>query len=149
MSARGSGGNFVYQEPLYDEATGFITLTLAKAVFSAGQLKGVVGADFTIDAFCDLANSMNISKNGIVHIINRQGILLTSTEREEILKRNYFDRNKIAGGSFDRKEYLDGTPKSIIKGDSYYAVAPLGDTPWFAVAQGPMSDFTGKIRLYS
>lgn len=140
-----SNGKMVYQEPAYDEASNEIVLSFAKASLNEnGRPVGVVGLDMTIEALSNLAEDVEISQNGIVRIVNANGLFLTSPDERDVLKKNFFEEVEFAK-ELKPSVFLNDEYKSEIHNGKYYSVSRIGDTPWFAIAEGPVSDFTGSL----
>lgn len=138
-------GDFFYQEPTFDDAAKEIIISFCKAAIDDnGKTTGVVGLDITIEAFSDLAEDVDISENGIVRIVDANGLFITSPNEEDILKKNFFEENKFAKDILP-SEFLNDESKVEIHDGTYYSVSRIGDTPWFAIAEGPVSDFTGSF----
>lgn len=140
-----ANGKMVYQEPSYDEAANEIVLSFAKASLNEnGRPVGVVGLDMTIEALSDLAKDVDISENGIVRIVNSNGLFLTSPDERDVLKKNFFEEVEFAK-ELKPSVFLNDEDKAEIHNGTYYSVSRIGETPWFAIAEGPVSDFTGTL----
>lgn len=140
-----AGGKLVYIEPSFDISTKEINLSFTKAVVGEnGNVTGVVGLDITIEALSDLAENVDISKNCIVRIVNSEGVFLTSPDELDVLNKNFFEENDFVK-NLNPYTFLNGEQKSVIYKNTYYSVSRIGNTPWFAIAEGPVSDFTGTF----
>lgn len=140
-----ANGKIVYQEPSFDEASNEIVLSFSKAAIGEnGRPVGVVGLDITIGALSDLAENVDISENGIVRIVDSNGLFLTSPDERDVLKKNFFEENEFAK-DIKPATFLNDESKTEIHDGMYYSVSRIGETPWFAIAEGPVSDFTGTL----
>lgn len=140
-----ANGKLVYQEPAFDEASNEINLSFSKAVMSEnGKPVGVVGLDITIEALASLARDVNISKNGIIRIVDENGMFLTSPDERDVLKKNFFKENDFAK-DLKPSEFLNDEAKSEFHDGKYYSVSRIGESPWYAIAEGPVRDFTGTL----
>ncbi len=140
-----ANGKLIYLEPAFDEASNEINLSFSKAVMNENKKPvGVVGLDMTIAALSDLAEAVNISENGIVRIVDSNGLFLTSPDERDVLKKNFFEEDDFAH-DLKPSVFLNDEDKAEIYRNTYYSVSRIGETPWFAIAQGPVSDFTGSL----
>ena len=145
-----------FSDPYIDSNTGKLCITFSKAVKnSKGDVVGVAGLDVTLDKIVDMVGKINISKNSSVCIVTKKGLYMTNPDPKKIMAANYFDdsdlfkaseRNKNAPASID--EYLDGTVKSFIMGNKFYAVSQIGTSPWYVVTEGPVKDFVFEFQRH-
>lgn len=71
-------------------------------------------------------------------------MFITNKDAEKITAENYFDNSLISKSGYNARNYLDGKTHSFIVDKNYYSVSPCEGTPWFVVAEGPVSDFTAS-----
>lgn len=140
-----ANGKLIYLEPAFDEASNEINLSFSKAVMDENERpSGVVGLDITIEALSDLAADVDISENGIIRIVNADGLFLTSPDERDVLNNNFFEENDFVK-DVKPSVFLNNESKAEIHDGNYYSVCRIGETPWFAIAEGPVSDFTGVL----
>lgn len=140
-----NNGKLTYLEPDFDEASNEINLSFSKAIIGDNNRPyAVVAVDVTMEAFSDLVEIVEISKNGLVRIVDKNGLYLTSPDEREILEKNFFEENDFAN-DIKPSDFLNDEPKAEIHDRKYYSVSRIGDTPWFVIAEGPVSDFTGSL----
>lgn len=76
-------GKMTWTEPYLDEASGKLTVTVAKpAKNSKGELIGVVGADISLDVLSELVSETRLGKEGHFFIANSKGNILAHTDKE-------------------------------------------------------------------
>lgn len=76
-------GKMTWTEPYLDEASGKLTVTVAKpAKNSKGELIGVVGADISLDVLSELVSETRLGKEGNFFIANNTGNILAHTDKE-------------------------------------------------------------------
>lgn len=140
-----NNGKITYIEPAFDEASNEINLSFSKAVMGENNRPyAVVAVDVTMSAFSDLVEIVEISKNGIVRIVDKNGLYLTSPDQEEVLNTNFFEENKFAE-EIKPSDFLNEEKRSEIHDGKYYSTCRIGNTPWYVIAEGPVSDFTGSL----
>lgn len=147
--AEANAGDFTYTEPYVDYRSGNLCVTFAQAVYNNEEdFLGVAALDLNLDMFRDAVFDVYVSTHGKVHIVNSEGLYLTNDDASKIMKGNYIQESSISElGGYDVADYLDGLERAFIKNGRYYAVAPIGTSPWFAVVEGPVSDFNAKFKV--
>lgn len=76
-------GKMTWTEPYLDEASGKLTVTVAKpAKNSKGELIGVVGADISLDVLSELVSETRLGKEGHFFIANNTGNILAHTDKK-------------------------------------------------------------------
>ncbi len=144
-AAVANNGVFTYCDPYLDDRTGSVCITFSESVSDNGKVLGVAGLDITLNGLADLVRNINLSKNSIVNIITFDGTYLSCKDESKIFNANYFDDSNI-DDFYSQGEYLDGEQKSFIVGHRFYAVKKIGNSPWFAVVEGPVSDFNSFFK---
>ncbi len=149
MLAKANPGRINYTDPYVDDMSGEVCITLSKGCANKDGFLGVVAADITLNWLSDLVGEKSISPNGNIYILTDQAVFITNDDPELIMGRNYFYTVDLDSEKQD--EYLNGATKTIIKDGMYYTFTKVGSSPWYIVADGPVSDFTGNFVkiLYS
>ena len=150
LNAVEEGGGVYISEPYKTSAaTGTVCVTFSRLVFDEdGNEVGVIGTDLLLNNLSDVISSLELSKHSVVNIVDRQGLYLTNKDSNKLLKNNYFSDTKIDKKKYDYLNYFDGIDKAFIQGSNFYAVRKIGVTQWFAVIEGPISDFTGTSKMW-
>lgn len=136
-------GRAVFTEPYVDSMTNQLCVTVSYAVYKSSLL-GVGAADLILNDLTDLVNGFSISKNNNIYLVDENGLFITNKDAEKITAENYFDNSLISKSGYNARNYLDGKTHSFIVDKNYYSVSPCEGTPWFVVAEGPVSDFTAS-----
>ena len=132
-----------YSEPFTDVNTGKLIVTLSyRTLNRKGQLIGVSAADIVLDELSKAVKEINLSKNSLINIVNKDGLYITNDNFSSIMNKNYFDESSLKNVS--AREYLEGTDKAFLKNESFYGVKRIQNTNWYIVAEGPVSDFSGE-----
>lgn len=141
-------GKTVLTEPYTNARDGKMCVSIVKAVYNSRNVMiGVAGCDFTLENFTQTINNFAITQNSNLHILNREGLYITNSKSDAIMKDNYFDSPAMKYANITAKTHLNGEAKSFSKGKYFYAVKQVGDYGWFVVADSPTADFLGVFRF--
>ncbi|MEP0963994.1 MAG: cache domain-containing protein [Roseobacter sp.] len=142
-------------------------ITAASPVFNAdGNIRGVVGVDIDIEAISGFLSRLNIGKNGVALILNKNGDVIAHPDQNLIRRKNEdgtfrfvnIDEidDPVARAAFGG--LLTGNDVSVDRemsirfeygGSTYVStVMPvISDAlPWTIAVYAPESDFTGQIK---
>ena len=134
-------GEFSFEEAYVDAMTGSLCVTVSKSVENeSGKIVGVVAVDLLLSNLAKLVDTFPVSANGHLFMIGRNGVYMTSDDESKVATANYFADADLSQAA---DYYLDGSQKSFIDKGKFYSIHKVGKTPWFIVAEGPVSDFTG------
>ena len=137
-------GAVSFEEAYIDAMTNELCFTIAKAVKNnSGKIKGVVANDLRLSSLASMIQEVQISPRSHIYLLSSDGKYMTNDDETKIMNVNYFDDSKIP---YSQQEYLDGTPKTLIAGKTFYAIKQINKTPWFIAVEGPVLDFTGKAK---
>lgn len=132
-----------FTSPFVDADTGELAITISKSVNDMnGNVKGVVACDILLSRLVSLFQEIQISKNGRINMIDKDGYYMTHNDSFKIMKDNYFRETTFNGNI---KEWMNGELKSIVTDKYFYAVSKIGYSPWFVVIEGPTVDFKGQL----
>ena len=140
----------MYASDMYQNARfGAVCISFSRAVYDERRnLIGVAGFDIPLDELSKATDSLRISNNGYINVLDAKGVFLTNKDTSFIMTKNYFDLTSLDTRKYPASVYLDGKAKCFTQGKSFFAVRKIGESPWFAVVEGPVSDFTGRARFY-
>ena len=137
-------GDIAYEDVYVDATTGELCLTISKSVRNArGELLGVVAVDLLLSDLVRMVESFSVSQNSHIYLVSKDGTYISHPDTSKVGVANYFEDSGIP---FSAGEFLDGKQKALVDGGNFYAVDKIGDTPWFIVAEGPISDFSGNSK---
>ena len=147
--AEKNSGKFTFTEPYVDSRTGRVCTTFSQSVSgNDGKLLGVAAMDVMLDDLTKLVNETKISNNSSIYILLDDGRFLTNPDENKIINVNYFDEEiaeVLKKEGLTVSQYLDKNIRAFIRGGHYYAVSPVGKSPWFIVVDGPVSDFNATF----
>ena len=136
-------GKTTFSTPYIDANTGELCVAISQAVYnSKGQLNGVIGCDILLDSLVASIKEIQISKNTKLNLITHDGYFLNHEDSSQVMKLNWLDVTAYQG---DKEEWLNGETKTFLDKKNYYAVCKIGNTPWFVVVEGPVSDYKGLL----
>ena len=148
-AAVGNAGKTCYIDPYIAASTGKACITVSKAVLGkGGRIQGVAALDMNIDDFTNFLEDCRVSANSHIYIVTGEGLYMANEDSEKVLKANYFDEIQFRQ---DARAHLSGETKVKMERGRFYGSTKIGESPWFIVADGPVSDFTGvyKFRMFS
>lgn len=136
-------GNIHFEEPYIDEQTKNLCVTVAKGVMgSNNKAVGVVAVDLMMDEIDKMVRDISVSEHGVLYVLSSDGKYLTNDDPEKITTANYFSESSL---NEEPSSFLDGELKAVIKNGRYFATGRIGNTPWFIMAEGPVSDFSSEF----
>ena len=112
------------------------SIIFSRAVYDRqNRFIGVVGTELPFAKLAGIVSSVSVSPNS-------KSFLVDDVER--FLAQD----TGVSFKKIDKADFFDGTNKSFVKDDDFFAVQLLNGSPWFLVTCGPMSDFTGEIQKW-
>ena len=136
-------GELCFSPPFIDADTGELCVTVSQSVNDLkGSIKGVVACDILLSRLESLFRDIQISANGHMEMITKDGWYMTNEDKSKIMSANYFDETSYKG---DLGEWMNGELKTEITRKNYYAICKIGNSPWFIEIEGPTVDFTGQL----
>ncbi|MBR1913080.1 MAG: hypothetical protein IJ828_12095 [Treponema sp.] len=142
VNALNAHGAVTFNNPVLDIMTETLCATVAKSV-PHGDQEAVFAVDLQLSVLTDIMNSIKISNSGEAYLLLSDGTYLTNNDISKVSKDNYLSDSRIPSSA---AEYFDGKTKSFVSKGRYYAVVPIEAANWYIVAEGSISDFTGKIN---
>ncbi|MBQ2552609.1 MAG: hypothetical protein II563_07200 [Treponema sp.] len=126
-----------------DSENGDYVITISQAVKNAsGKIIGVVGCDVYLEKLVSELKEIQISKRSKISLINQDGFYMTNEDVQRVMKKKWIDETTYKG---DKKEWMNGEMKTLVKGRNFYGISKIGSSPWFIVIEGPKMDFTGSL----
>ena len=144
VDAEGLPGGLVRYDSHFDDKVMFLTEIVSD---EDGNEYAVSGCVVPLDYFADATSGVLISDNSISETVNTDGTYISNFNKDFVLSEKYFSHSRISE-EFDEAEYFNGDEKFAIFNDNYYAVKQFINYPWFIIAEGPVSDFTGDFNKW-
>ena len=145
-AAVSAGGKLAFSDPYVDAMTKSLCITISRLVKVDGKTKGVAAIDIYLTNLSETMEEVGISQNGKLFLVNESGSYLTNSNADKILSSTFFDDNPEFEKTESRNFFLDGGEHIFVHDDFYCGVKKLSLLPWYAVAVGPMSDFTENLK---
>ena len=143
LQAVENSGKVSFSTPYLDKATGELCTTVSQAVFDTkGKVKGVVACDILLENLIKVVNSIQLSQNARLSLIDASGLFMTNDNPEFVMAKNWKDFTKYKG---DYDLWMNGETKTAITSRDYFAICKVGITPWFFTVEGPVNDYNGIL----
>ena len=144
-----NNGRFTYTEPYVDDRTGRVCATFSQSVKDKNdKILGVAAMDVMLDVLSDLVSRASISPHSNVYILLSDGRFLTNPDSSKLINENYFTESVTADlkkGGYSVEEFINGNGTNIILRKHFYALQRIGNSPWFIMVDGPVSDFSARF----
>jgi sigma-B regulation protein RsbU (phosphoserine phosphatase) len=151
-----------WSEPYYDEGAGNALMTTYSVPFyrevnGKKQLKGIVGADISLDALTALVASVKILRSGYAAVLSRNGMILAHPLKEAIMNETFFSIAEARHEPFLRelgKKMVRGESgfvnyKSIVGFKSWMYYTPIPSAGWTLAVVFPETELLENVRKLS
>ncbi|MBR3550016.1 MAG: hypothetical protein IKN90_08050 [Treponema sp.] len=147
--AKDANGKIFASEPHAVQPSGETCITFARSVFNRqNEFIGVISADLMLKNLSEVIDKIKVSSNTTINLVDGTGTYLTHKNPDAILQKNYMDEGKLDKKKYPAALYFNGSTKAFIQGKYFFAVRRIGVSPWFAVVDGHVADFTSTINKY-
>ena len=149
IGAKKMNGGIYASKPYVSQPSENVCISFSRAVFdSDNEFIGVVGLDLWLNSLTDIISKIKVSENTRINVVDETGIYLTNKDPSLILNLNYFNDTKLRQKGYSTASFFDGGAKQFIQGNNFFAVRKIGESPWYVVTDGYVSDFTGELRMH-
>ncbi|MBO4385762.1 MAG: hypothetical protein J5817_01970 [Treponema sp.] len=139
-------GKIYYTEPYISKSNGKLCITYSIAIYDArNEFIGITACDLLLDKLEEAVANINFSKNTSIHVLDADGRYLTHKDPSYVLEKNYFEETHLDKKVYNAQSYLDGIQKAFVKNGYFFSVKQIENSSWFAVVEGPISDFSGQL----
>ncbi|NTJ42296.1 methyl-accepting chemotaxis protein [Agrobacterium larrymoorei] len=116
-------------EPYADSNTGELVVSAVSAVRTKGELRGVMGGDFSLKALSGMIASLDIGSQGYAFLVNSDGKILIHPDAGMVTKSlaDLFPENTPAIGSGMSETVRDGQAQLV----SFIPVTGLASAKWY------------------
>ncbi len=138
-----------FSEPYIDSRTGEVCVTISYAVHNtAGNIVGVTGADLLLEDVAALVGEYQVSPNGSMALVDATGVYVVHADKSKMMSASFFNEHGIDRSmiQFQGTGISRSSTQVFIKNHRYFSVSPVEGTPWFVVAEGPVSDFSSTMQ---
>ncbi len=124
-------------------------ITMGMPVKEDGETAFYVVGVYKYDALNDVLNSINIGKNGMAYMVNREGIVTGHPDQSKVMDKNTL--LELSGGNEEAIKSVTtgetGATEFVIDGQHMLvAFSPIRGTQWALVIQVPKSDYNSLIN---
>ncbi len=138
--------NGIYiSEPYIAASSKKLVVTFAKAIYTNGYLKGVVGIDVLFSKIAEIMSSQSKDENAEINIITKNGIYLTHKDDKYILsEQNTIFSNPL----FSNFQSAVANQNNLVevKGKEWAAVQNIENIPWMIAGYGNTEYFDNLMR---
>ena len=121
-------------------------ISCCQAIFDeSNNPKGVCGFNIYIDKLNELMQNISFSENSKIYLIDEKGRYITNEDTSLIMNARIIDSGRISSDELDAMLQYDQT---IVNGQSFYAVSKVEGTPFYVIAEGPVSDFNASFKFW-
>ena len=147
IEAENNPETLIYTDPYVDSMTSRICTTLSITVRDKDKnTVGVTAIDLFLDDLKKNVDSIKISENAKINVVNQNGMYVTNNDLSKIMKANIFDEEVFSQAGISKENFFKGETVTLLKNGQYFAATKAGKSPWYVVAYGPKSDFTGVFN---
>lgn len=139
----------ILTNPYRDLITNELVVSIATSATNIdGSSLGVIGSDVFITQVSELVSKQKLSPNGVVYLINPQGLFITHENEKAILEQSLFDFDMIK----EIQKNIQNNETNFgyfAKNSYYYTSAKMKSTDWIYVTFGPMSDIYAPLWSFA
>jgi methyl-accepting chemotaxis protein len=99
--------------------------------------------DYSDSELFNFINELDLTANTNANIIDKSGNYITRHNPKIARSENYFADSALK--KYTSAEYLDGEAKSFVTSKHFFAVRKIGNSDFFVIIEGPMSDYTNQL----
>lgn len=122
-----------------------LVVTFAKAVYTNGYLKGVVGIDVLFSKVAEIMSNQSKEENMEINIIMKNGMYLTHKDNKYILsEQNTIFSNPLFSGF--QNAVANQNNLIEIKGKEWVSVQNIENIPWLIAGHGTTEYFDNLMR---
>lgn len=155
-------GKLEWSEPYFDEGASNILMSTCSTPFykeinGKKQLKGIVGANISLDALTELVSSVKILRTGYAALLSRNAMILVHPLKDAIMNETFFSIGEARNDPFLRelgKKMVRGETgfvhyTSLIGFTSWMYYTPIPSTGWTLAVVFPEEELLENIRELS
>jgi methyl-accepting chemotaxis protein len=141
-------GQVIFNDPYIDEMTGKLCTAISIGSFdSKGKTLGVCGIDIVLDEIAEYLKTVELYENAKIFMVDDKGNYIIHPDEEKICNPSYnFFRS--SANEITREQFISSPSLSISNRKYYTSASKIGETPWYIVIEGPMSDYRDKLMRF-
>lgn len=141
-------GKTAISDPVISKSTGQPIIVVATPIKNAaGEIAGVMAGTVHMDTFNEIIGGMSLGRTGYGYAINKQGLMLASPNKEDVLNKNILQEpseslqkigQKMVAGEEDYGFY------EINGSERFVCFSQIGKTGWTLAVAVPYNELTEK-----
>ena len=144
VKASTSQGIYI-SEPYIAASSKKLVVTFAKAVYTNGYLKGVIGIDVLFSQIAEIMQNQSEDENSEINIITQNGMYITHKDNNYILsEQNTIFSNPLFSGFQSAVSSQNNLIE--IKGKEWAGVQNIENMPWLIAGHGTTAYFDNLMR---
>ena len=141
-------GEVIFNDPYIDEMTGKLCTAISIGSFDPkGKTLGVCGIDIILDEIAEYLKTVELYENAKIFMIDDKGNFITHPDDEKICNPS-FNFFSSSVNEISREELLSSPNLSVLNRRYYTSASKIGETPWYIVIEGPMSDYRDRLMRF-
>ncbi len=141
-------GEVIFNDPYIDEMTGKLCTAISIGSFDPkGNVLGVCGIDIILDEIAEYLKTVELYENAKIFMIDDKGNFITHPDDEKICNPS-FNFFSSSANEISREELLSSPNLSVLNRRYYTSASKIGETPWYIVIEGPMSDYRDRLMRF-
>ena len=141
-------GEVIFNDPYIDEMTGKLCTAISIGSFDPkGNVLGVCGIDIILDEIAEYLKTVELYENAKIFMIDDKGNFITHPDDEKICNPS-FNFFRSSANEISREELLSSPNLSVLNRRYYTSASKIGETPWYIVIEGPMSDYRNRLMQF-
>lgn len=141
-------GEVIFNDPYIDEMTGKLCTAISIGSFdSKGNVLGVCGIDIILDEIAEYLKTVELYENAKIFMIDDKGNFITHPDDEKICNPS-FNFFRSSANEISREDLLSSPNLSVLNRRYYTSASKIGETPWYIVIEGPMSDYRNRLMQF-
>jgi methyl-accepting chemotaxis protein len=147
---RVTGGDFyAISDPLISRASGKLVVVIASPIYNQqNQLSGMLGATVPLTTMNEIVVSQKIGETGYAYMVQRDGLVISYPQQEEILKLNVLKLNipSLKEGIEQAFVGKTGYKRYTYKGvDKYAFFSQVSTTGWVVAITAPVKEASSQL----
>ncbi|MDR1585898.1 MAG: methyl-accepting chemotaxis protein [Treponema sp.] len=148
-TAVAGGGKTVYTAPYLDTRTQKLCVSMVSTTKDeSGRPVGVICTDVFLDVLNDIITQRTITRDGSTFLIDTDGMFLVHSNKELVMKKNFFEEEAAAGGLVRKEDVIAQDVKVNIAENRYVVSTPLTGTGWFLVSTGSTAELEENFKNF-
>jgi len=135
----------VFSDPHRDEQSGNMVISLSKSYYEEDIFKGITGLNLYLKEIEKATNSVKLSKNAKVFLIDKYGRYITNEDRSKLINGNFYEDYEVFS-NFKTEIYTENLFVNLNIDDLYLATKKMPSIcGWTLVTVGPKAEIFNRV----